>query len=229
MAGASDIVPHLQREVTMLCSTRVANAAAIAMVAGAGLMGEPQGASGQMGQRLSIQASALRADVFGEEFRTFDAGLGFELQARYTPGVVSWGGGIQYTIHGDSEAEADGHDPDIKLLGIFVEPRYVLDIGSESAAPYLSARAAFAQFDVRVDFSDGDVLTFTSTGVTLNVGGGLLVRLGPRVNFDVGATAGFNRYQPTTGDTEFGEPFDMALGTGTNLVMRVGLAVGLGR
>jgi opacity protein-like surface antigen len=213
----------------MVWRTRVAKACAVALFAAAVLLGQPQVASGQMGQRLSIQASALRADVFGDQFSTFDAGLGFELQARYTPGVVSWGGGVQYTIHGDSEAEADGHDPDIKLLGIFVEPRYVLDIGGESAAPYLSARVAFAQFDVRVDFSDGDVLTFTSTGVTLNVGGGLLVRLGPRVNLDVGATAGFNRYQPTDGDTAFGEPFDMELGSGTNLVMRVGLAVGLGR
>jgi hypothetical protein len=219
---------NFSRKVTMVWM-RGTKVAAVALVAAAALIGKPQSAQGQMGQRLSIQASALRADVFGDAFRTFDAGLGFELQVRYTPGVVSWGGGVQYTIHGDSEAEADGHDPDIKLLGVFVEPRYVLDIDSESAAPYLSARAAFAQFDVRIDFSDGDVLTFKSSGVTLNVGGGLLVRLGPRVNMDVGATAGFNRYRPTVGDTEFGEPFDMELGSGMNLVMRVGLAVGLGR
>ena len=198
------------------------------LVAAAALMLQPESALGQTGQRLSIQASALRADVFGDEFGTLKAGLGFELQMRYTPSAVSFGGGIQYTVHGDEEAERDGHDADIKLLGVFVEPRYVLDVGSQRAAPYLSARVALARFDVHVAFSDGEVLEFTSNGVTLNGGGGVLVRLGPRINLDVGATAGFTRYEPTEG-TAGGQSFDVELGSGTNLVLRVGLAVGLGR
>jgi hypothetical protein len=186
-------------------------------------------ASAQTGQKLSVQGSLLYSDLFGDQFPTLTAGFGGEVQLRYTPGAMSWGAGIQYTMHGDSEAEEDGHDPNVKLLGVFVEPRYVINTGSSRTAPYLSARLAYAQFDVEVNFSDGDVLTFTSNGVTLNVGGGLLVNLASRVNLDVGATVGYSNYKDTVGNTDFQGPFDQPGGSGANVVVRLGLAVGLGK
>jgi hypothetical protein len=135
---------------------------------------------------------------------------------------------VQYTVHGDSEAEADGHDANIKLVGFFFEPRYVINVGSGKWAPYLSARAALAQFDVRVNFTDGDVLTFKSDGVTLNGGGGILVNLSSRVNLDFGATIGYSSYKDTDGDIS-GRPFVQEMGSGTNAVVRLGLAIGLGK
>ena len=189
---------------------------------------QPGDATAQTSQRLSVQASGIYADLFGDEFGTLNAGVGFELQLRYTPSALSIGGGLQYTIHGDSEAEADGHDADINLLGVFVEPRYVINTSSERVAPYVSARLALARFDVRVEFSDGEVLTFTANGGTFNGGGGLLVRLTPRMNLDLGATAGYTSYEDTEGSVA-GQQFEMQLGSGTNLVVRVGVAVGLGR
>ena len=186
-------------------------------------------ASAQTGQKLSVQGSLLYADFFGDQFPALKAGFGGEAQLRFTPGATSWGVGVQYTMHGDSEAEADGHDANIRLLGVFLEPRYVINTGSSRAAPYLSARAAFAQFDVEVNFSDGDVLTFTSTGMTMNVGGGVLVNMASRVNLDVGATLGYSNYKDAVGDTEFGDPFVHEMGSGTNVVVRLGLAIGLGK
>jgi hypothetical protein len=185
-------------------------------------------AEAQTGQRWSIQGSGLYANHFGDDFGTMTAGKGFELQLRYTPSALSIGGGVQYTMHGDDEAERDGHDANVNLRGFFLEPRYVIATSSNRAAPYLSGRLAFAQFDVEVNFSDGETLTFTSNGLTGNAGGGLLVRLTQRVNLDVGATVGFSKYQDTTGEIE-GQPFDMQMGSGTNIVARIGLAIGLGR
>ena len=188
----------------------------------------PARVQAQNSQPFSIQASGIYADLFGDQFPTLKAGVGFEGQLRYTRGAKSIGAGFQYTVHGDSEAEADGHDAKINLLGMFVEPRYVINLGSNRAAPYVSARLALARFDVRVNFSDGDVLTFNSKGVTVNGGGGVLVSLTPRVNLDAGATLGFSKYNDTVGDVS-GKPFDMPMGSGTNIVARIGLAIGIGK
>ena len=78
-------------------------------------------AAGQSSQLLSVQGSALAADLFGDNFFAIKTGVGLELQARYTPSAFSLGGGLQFTHHGDSEAEADGHEGYINLLGVFVD------------------------------------------------------------------------------------------------------------
>jgi hypothetical protein len=187
-----------------------------------------QSVRAQTGQKLSVQASGLYADLYGDQFKTFKAGYGVEVQLRYTPSALSLGAGVQYTQHGDSEAERDGHHADVDLVGFFIEPRYVLDVGSDRAAPYISGRAAFGRFDVQVDFSTGEVLTFDSNGLTLNGGGGVLIRLTPRVNLDLGLTLGFSRYQDTTGYVD-GTPYDQPGGSGLNAVARVGLAIGIGK
>jgi hypothetical protein len=104
------------------------------------------------------------------------------------------------------------------FLGGFLEPRYVLDIGSDNAVLYVSGRAALSQVKITTQN-----LEATSTGYTLNGGGGLLFRLNDRVNFDAGATLGYK----DLGDVTLGN-FVIDLGTGANVVARVGLAVGLG-
>ena len=184
------------------------------------------GAAGQTRQRWSIQGSALFADLYGDNFFAIEGGFGAELQARFTPSAFSVGGGVQYTHHGDSQAKQDGYPGHIDLLGLFVEPRYVVYVGSQSAAPYVSVRAGFARLHLRNDLPEGE-LTWTSNGVSFNGGGGFLVRLGERVNLDVGATAGLTHYGDADGKLN-GATFPEALGSGTNLVLRAGLAVGLG-
>ncbi len=221
------------RFLSKACARRVSGigAARAAMSLLIGFAALPIGsdsAKGQNSQPFSIQVSGIYSDLFGDQFPTLKAGMGVEGQLRYTRGAQSLGAGVQYTMHGDSEAEADGHDAKINLLGVFLEPRYVINIGSSRAAPYLSARLALARFDVRVNFSDGDVLTFTSNGVTANGGGGVLVSLSPRVNLDAGATLGYSNYKDTVGDIS-GTPFDMPMGSGTNVVARLGVAIGIGK
>ena len=110
-----------------------------------------------------------------------------------------------------------------RFYGGFVEPRYRIHAGSNVVAPYVSARFAV----LKIDFS-GEDLSLSSTFLELNGGGGILVRLGPRVNLDVGATLGYNHLGEgilTSQVRHTAVPVDGS--SGSNLVAHLGLAVGL--
>ena len=140
-----------------------------------------------------------------------------------TPSAWSFGAGIQASIHG-----AGDFDEDITLAGIFFEPRYVIDVGS-TYAPYLSGRLAVLSQTATIAVPNFGDVDLSATGAQVNVGGGLLFRLSPRINLDLGATLGVIKF----GDVEAksgGETvtFEGTSGTGQNLVLRIGLAIGLG-
>jgi hypothetical protein len=181
----------------------------------------------QSAQAISLQVSGLYNGVYGNVFSGLKNGLGGEAQLRYTPGALSLGAGFQYTQHGRRPLPGDPNPADVKLYGGFIEPRYRIHTGSYVVAPYVSARFSL----LKAAFSGGD-LSLSSTFMQLNGGGGLLYRLGPRFNLDVGATFGYNRRSDGTlsGESSSGirinEPFEAE--SGTNVVVRLGLAVGLG-
>jgi hypothetical protein len=193
-------------------------------------------ASAQTSQKISIQGSGLFAQLYGKAFDDIKDGIGGELQLRYTPGKWSFGGGIQHTIHDVAEGVSDVFDK-VKLTGVFIEPRYVIDVGSSSYAPYLSGR--FALSKMKFELQD-DVLPpgFSSdlsepTGPTINGGGGVLIRLGNRANLDLGVTFGYTKFKnirlqinDDSGVNVLDETFEV--GSGTNAVFRLGLAFGLG-
>jgi hypothetical protein len=172
----------------------------------------PGAASAQSAQMVSLQFSGLGMYPFGGEMSKLDVGGGWEAQIRVNPSAFSIGAGAEQTFH----QRVTGQD--IILLGGFVEPRYVLDIGSDNAVMYVSGRAAVSQITIK-----GASLEATGTGYTLNGGGGLLFRLSDRVNLDAGATVGYKKLGEVTLGTTL-----IDLGTGANAVARVGLAVGLG-
>jgi len=181
-----------------------------ALLLGAAL---PLGAHAQSAQMFSLQVSGLAAYPFGGGLENVDFGAGWEAQIRLNPSAFSIGAGAEQTFH-----KVVGTNRDIVLLGGFLEPRYVIDIGSNSAVMYLSGRAALSQITMKQgSFSS------TGTGYTLNGGGGLLFRINDRVNLDVGSTIGFKDLGIV--DLPVGT-FD--LGTGMNAVGRIGLAIGLG-
>ncbi len=91
-------------------------------------------------------------------------------------------------------------------------------------APYVSARFSL----LKVGFSGGD-LALSSSFIQVNGGGGLLVRLGARVNLDVGATYGYNRLGAgNLTSNSSGSSLPVESSSGSNIVARLGLAVGLG-
>lgn len=175
--------------------------------------------SAQSAQAISLQVSGLYNGLFGDVFDGLNNGLGAEAQVRYTPGALSFGAGVQYTVH-DYEFLPE----DAQLFGGFFEPRYRIHTGSNVVAAYVSARFAW----LNMGFT-GDDLSVSSDFIQINGGGGLLYRLGPRFNLDLGATYGYNHL----GEGDFISKEDGLLASfpdenGTNIVVRLGLAVGLG-
>jgi hypothetical protein len=173
----------------------------------------------QSAQPISLQVSGLYNGVFGQVFTGLGDGIGGEAQVRYTPGALSFGAGFQYTTHG-----LQGREENARLYGGFVEPRYRIHAGSNIVAPYLSARFSV----LKVGFSGGE-LSLSSAFIQLNGGGGLLFRVGPRVNLDVGGTFGYDRLGAgTLRNRATGSAVSTEPGSGSNIVARVGLAFGLG-
>jgi len=187
----------------------------------AALMHAPTLASAQSAQRFSIQASGLFASVSGDAYDGLEGGIGFEAQFRYNPSAFSIGAGLQYTRHGVDD-EFFG-DESVGLVGGFLEPRYVFDIKSNRAAPYVSGRLSYMR--LRLDADEGWLET---NGVQLNAGGGVLFRLSPKLNLDIGATFGRVDFGDVTINVG-GEDFTTEGSDGGNLVVRIGLAFGLGR
>ena len=171
----------------------------------------------QSAQRWSAQVSALYASLSGDAFKSFNAGGGVEGQGRYTMrNGFSFGAGWQYTTH-----KINGLANNATLQGPFIEPRYTFVVGdNESFFPYASARAAFLEQSL----SDAG-FTATSSGQTYGAGGGVLIRVASRLNLDLGATAGYTSF----GDASFnGQKFTgYPTGSGTNFILRAGLAYGL--
>ena len=173
-------------------------------------------ASAQTGSRVSLQISGLGSIPFGGGLSEVEPGAGFEAQLRYSPGAFSIGGGFETSFHKISDT-----DREVRLSGAFIEPRYVIDTGSESVAPYLSARLAVSQVRFTVArFQEN------ANGFTLNAGGGLLFILSSRVNLDLGLTFGVKDLGEATVPSDPPTVFD--LGSGQNVIIRVGLAFGLG-
>jgi hypothetical protein len=191
------------------------------LAAGAAITGSLQA---QSAQAISLQVSGLYGDGFGG----LKNGLGGEAQIRYTPGALSIGAGFQFTIHSRKPSPPSDPNPvDARLYGGFIEPRYRIHTGSNVIAPYVSARLAL----LKAGFQGGS-LSLSSTFIQLNAGGGLLYRLGSRFNLDAGATFGYNRQGrgtltgTTSNGTKVNQPVESD--SGTNIIVRLGLAVGLG-
>ena len=172
----------------------------------------------QSAQAFSLQASGLINGVFGDVFTGLQDGVGVEAQLRYTPGALSVGAGFQFTNH-----ELEARMEDARLYGGFIEPRYRIHAGSNVAAPYVSARFSV----LKVGFSEGD-LSLSSIFMQLNGGGGLLIRMSSRLNLDLGATFGYNRLGSgtlTSKSSVTAVPVESS--SGSNVVLRLGLAIGL--
>jgi hypothetical protein len=173
----------------------------------------------QSAQAISLQVSGLYNGVFGNVFDGLQDGFGGEAQIRYTPGALSLGAGFQYTSHG-----LELFTESARLYGGFFEPRYRIHTGSNVLAPYISARFSV----LKMGFSGGD-LSVSSNFIQLNGGGGLLYRIGPRINLDLGATYGYDRLGAGTFRSESNGPIDTFQSrSGSNVVVRLGFAVGLG-
>ncbi|HUQ81754.1 MAG TPA: hypothetical protein VM076_11470 [Gemmatimonadaceae bacterium] len=157
----------------------------------------------QSAQAVSLQVSGLYIGFGGSAYSDMSAGAGAEAQLRYTSGAMSLGLGYQYTRH-----TMEGEEGHMNNSGVFIEPRYVFTTSSPTLAPYVSARLGLLRMN--------GIMDEDSNGGTVNFGGGVLARLTSRTNLDFGATYGYTRFSGGIS------------GTGSDLVLRAGLAIGLG-
>lgn len=176
------------------------------------------GLQAQTAQPFSLQGSVISVMTSGDAFADVANGIGGELQLRWNISAFSLGVGGQLSSHD----LANTSDPLI-LRGAFLEPRYVLPIGTSRAAPYLSGRVALFQ-----QVFEGGGVSSNATGMQFNGGGGVLVALSSAVNLDLGATIGMMRFGAYEVQYAGGGGFDYPSETGINFVLRAGLAIGLG-
>lgn len=181
-------------------------------------------AGAQTRSTWSIQGSGLLAGLGGSAYSGIDPGGGFELQARrkLSP-TASLGCGFQGTYHTFTKFQGD-----VKLQGVFCEPRQIVDVGSESVFPYLSARGAVLQ---RKD-SDNTGFNASATGFTANIGAGMMIPFGSPTSsyptlLEFGASAGYTWFGSLTATLPNGVSQTHDTGGGWNFVTRVGFAVGL--
>jgi hypothetical protein len=183
-------------------------------------------AGAQSAQRWSVQVSGISVGAYGDAYEGLSNGVGVEAQARVTPSVWSFGAGFQYSVH---NFDLGGTEETATITGLFFEPRRVFDVGSTSYAPYLSGRLSILQQAADVDIQ-GTTVSASGTGTQINGGGGVLFRMSPRVNLDVGATFGlinFGDFEVSGGGQTV--TIEGSSGSGQNLVVRVGVAIGLGK
>jgi opacity protein-like surface antigen len=166
----------------------------------------------QARQPYSIQGSALYTV---QDLGTSGSvgGAGAEVQFRYNPSRFSIGLGLQYSHH-------QSGDEELNLAGVFLEPRMAIDAGSDRVTPYLAGRIALLRQSS--DFST--VPAFSSYGSAFGVGGGLLVHLNPRVNFDVGGAY----LRQSLGDKSFPDGSSVDFGSINGYVVKAGFTFGLG-
>jgi hypothetical protein len=166
----------------------------------------------QSGQPWSLQASLLAASQ--KIGANAISGVGFEGQFRYTPAAVwSLGGGVQYSTH-----KSGGET--ITISGFFLEPRYVVDVGSERVAPYIAGRLALLHEKATLSGA-GDV---SSGGSAFGGGGGLLIRATSNINVDLGAAFVSQAFSDATGVNGATVSFPRF----TGYVAKGGLSIGFG-
>lgn len=196
------------------------------LLSGSALLACSVAAGAQSAFPNSLQVSAIYNALSGSDYKDYTGGAGVEVQYRRTAGTWSYGGGIQATSHSLDNSRGIGGSS--KLVGLFFEPRYVIPTTS-SAAPYLSARVAVIRQTLDTDeiVQGQGKFSGSATGLQGNVGGGVLLALSRRVNLDLGATFGVVHFGGFTAD-QSNVNVTTESGSGTNLVARIGLGIGLG-
>lgn len=111
-----------------------------------------------------------------------NATLGWEAQARLTFGRFSVGAGYQRSQVFKSDASVG--DITATLSVGFLEPRYVLGVFGNVAAPYLAARIGYGGLLIR---SPSDLIRSTENSFIYGGGAGVILQVAQRVGIDVGA------------------------------------------
>jgi hypothetical protein len=169
-------------------------------------------------QSFSFAGGGVYASLSGSDFDGINAGLGVDAQFRYhARGGVSVGGGVQYTSHG-----IDGFDPNFGVRAFFADLRYSFETASSpSITPYIGARAALAHYGI----SEGGN-SASANGTAFGPAGGMLIRLAPAAQLDVGIVWYSVRFGNISAN---GTEQPDTKSSGSALALRAGVAFGFGK
>ena len=169
----------------------------------AGMTLLPAAAHAQSAQPYSLQLAAL--------FTSFNnggvsvGGIGVEPQFRLNRlystdefGALSLGIGGQFTSH------SRGGD-NLKISGLFFEPRWVPALKSNTVFPYLSARLAFLR-------QTNNFEAPTSSGTGFGAGGGLAIKLTRTTNLDAGIQLVRQKFADLDGFTTYTAKVGLSVG-----------------
>jgi hypothetical protein len=172
----------------------------------------------QSAQPLAIQGSVLATSIYFNQQSVGGVGVEAQLRANRLStsahGAFSAGLGGQYTSH------SSGSD-NIKLTGVFVEPRYAFVLQNAATLfPYIALRGALLR--------QSSNFASSSSGYAFGGGGGVVYHVSRVVNFDLGGAVirqSFGDVNFTTGalqgTTGHFKPF-------TGYAVKAGLALGFG-
>jgi hypothetical protein len=137
-------------------------------------------AAGQSAQRYAAQISAMTTTI--RTGGTTVSGAGVDVQQRFsriysteTFGALSLGLGAQYSVHAKVRDR-------LRILGAFVEPRWVPPTSSTTLFPYVSVRAGVQRMAASFQFANSG----STLGTSVGAGGGVAVRVTRTVNVDAG-------------------------------------------
>lgn len=182
----------------------------------------PAGLAAQSAQPVSVQISALATAI--DNGGSNIGGVGVEPQLRFnwlksaTRGVISVGIGGQWTRH------TSGPDA-IAITGVFLEPRWVFPVNSERFAPYGALRLGMLRQASTFELPRVGTWEGSSWGSALGGGGGFVVKLSERMNFDLGGAIVRQQFAELTLPSNLG----FAYGNGfVTYAVKAGLTLGLG-
>ncbi|MCU0634530.1 MAG: hypothetical protein MUE41_06625 [Gemmatimonadaceae bacterium] len=182
----------------------------------------PSTVRAQSAQPVSVQLSVLGTAI--DNGPTNIGGIGVEPQVRFnwlksaTRGVISVGVGGQWTRH------TSGPDA-ITITGVFLEPRWVFPVNSERFAPYGALRLGLLQQASSIDLGRVGTWEGNSWGSAVGGGGGFVVRITPKVNFDVGGAIVRQQF----GELNLPQNLGTIYGNGfLTYAVKAGFTVGLG-
>ena len=127
---------------------------------------------------FGIEAGIGYYPLSGDDFDLTDPGIGFEGEARYTwASGFQLAGGVSYNIHG---VDVDVIDENLKVLGVFAEPRYLFALKSPNIAPFIGGRLSYLHQSL-----DRNGVSTGGNGWAFGGVGGLLFQVGQQVGIEV--------------------------------------------
>lgn len=177
---------------------------------------QSKAACAQSAQKYAVQLALLSTSINGSGGNRI-GGTGVEPQVRYNLAYAKESlGGLTLGLGGQWTSHTASND-NMKITGIFLEPRWVPRTGSNRFFPYISGRLALLRQSSNFGTSSG--------GTGFGGGAGLAVKLTPTMNLDAGVALVRQQF----GEFVFSDNTPGEFNPFTTYAAKIGVTVGFPR